>query len=169
METEMKGKIGQCQRCNRKLTDPRSVARGMGPYCYKLCGGGIFDGDLDADEAEWTRREEVLKNGGEIDFGVNWKHIDYDPEKALQLPRSMRASVRYRDGAFEAYGHIFGFDGEAQEILFARSTDLKMVYRKAVEAGPASNAMVDRIKRSNARKVRAQRRAQRRGQMSLTA
>lgn len=61
----------QCQRCKRGLRDPKSVERGLGPVCYSQSGGGIFAADLDADEKELARREENLKNGREIDLGVN--------------------------------------------------------------------------------------------------
>lgn len=30
---------GQCGRCNRPLTDPESIARGIGPECIKKMGG----------------------------------------------------------------------------------------------------------------------------------
>lgn len=30
----MTTKTGQCRKCHRKLTDPRSVARGYGPRCF---------------------------------------------------------------------------------------------------------------------------------------
>ncbi|NPV30757.1 MAG: hypothetical protein HPY58_14165, partial [Firmicutes bacterium] len=56
--------VGTCARCKRKLTNPHSVARSLGPVCYGKSGGGIFDADLQADEKEWARREELLKAGG---------------------------------------------------------------------------------------------------------
>lgn len=30
--------IGRCSRCSRKLTDALSIARGLGPECYKSVG-----------------------------------------------------------------------------------------------------------------------------------
>lgn len=142
-----------CIRCNRVLKDPKSVKRGMGPVCWAESGGDIFEKDLEADEKEWARREEVLKSGGEIDFGVNWQHIDYDPEMALQLPTTMRVSIRYRDGAFEAYGYIYHPQGNREEV-FCRSTDIQVAYRAAVNAGPQSNANVVQIQRKQRRKFK---------------
>lgn len=131
--------MSNCLRCGRALKRPHSIARGLGPICYKKCGGGTFDHDLEADEAEWQRREELLKNGGEIDFGVNW---DYPDPGNMMRSHNMRVSVRYRDGAYEAYGHIVKYgEPEAEEIVFARSTDLKTVYWEAIAAGPNYTAM----------------------------
>ncbi|SMB98004.1 hypothetical protein SAMN00808754_2074 [Thermanaeromonas toyohensis ToBE] len=124
-----------CARCNRKLTNPHSIARQLGPKCYKLADGGIFDSDLQADEKEWARREEHLRRGGEIDFGTNWR---YPLENGFSV--NMRISVRYRDGAFEAYGVVFDPRGE-REIVFARSEDLKAIYREAIATGPTYTAM----------------------------
>lgn len=136
--------VGTCARCKRKLTNPHSVARSLGPVCYGKSGGGIFDADLQADEKEWARREELLKAGGEIDLGVNWEYPD--PGNMI-ASYHMRVSVRYREGAYEAYGHIFLAGKEAQEIVFARSQDLKLVYREAVAAGPTYTAMAYRERR----------------------
>jgi hypothetical protein len=137
-----------CVRCGRQLNDPISIDRALGPVCYAKSGGGIFNRDLEADEKEWERREELLKNGGEIDLGVNW---DYPDPGNLIRGCFMRISVRFRDGAFEAYGHVYKPGREAEEVIFARGTDIKTVYRAAVVAGPISNAQAHRA-RQNARK-----------------
>ncbi|WP_353733696.1 DUF6011 domain-containing protein [Syntrophothermus sp.] len=42
-------------RCNRVLSNPHSIARSLGPVCYKKAGGGVFDADLQADDNEWSR------------------------------------------------------------------------------------------------------------------
>jgi len=56
--------VGECGRCGRKLTNPHSIARGLGPICYKRSGGGIFDSDMMASEEEWADRAEDLRRGG---------------------------------------------------------------------------------------------------------
>lgn len=127
-----------CARCKHPLKNPHSVARSLGPVCYKKSGGGVFDADLQADESEWARREELLKKGGEIDLGVNW---DYPDPGNMIRSYSMRVSVRYRDGAFEAYGKLFKYGSkESEEVIFARGQDLKAIYREAVAAGPTATA-----------------------------
>lgn len=136
----------QCARCGRGLKDPKSIARGMGPICWAESGGGIFDADLQADEKEWARREEVLKSGGEIDLGVNWQYpLDYGETV------NMRVSVRYKDGAFEAYGCLMMVEKltgrYGKEVLFFRSNDLKEVYKAAIEAGPYWTAVAYQLKR----------------------
>ena len=60
--------------------------------------GDLFGKDLDANKEEWDRREELLQSGGEIDYGVNWEYIDYHPDYDLQLPVTMRVSLRYNQG-----------------------------------------------------------------------
>ena len=82
----------RCMRCNRILSNPHSIARSLGPVCYKKSGGGVFDADLQADEKEWARREELLKAGGEIDFGVNWQY-----PLGNGFSANMRVSLRYRE------------------------------------------------------------------------
>lgn len=143
-----------CARCHRKLTNPASVRRGMGPVCWSLSNGDVFEKDLEASPEEWARREQHLRNGGEIDLGCNWQYIDYDPNKALQLPLTMRVSVRYKDGAFEAYGHIHRFDGGSEEIVFARCADVRDAYQAAVLAGPESNAKAYAARKAAMRKAR---------------
>lgn len=32
---------GRCGRCGRALTDPESIARGLGPECWEILGGGV--------------------------------------------------------------------------------------------------------------------------------
>ena len=34
-----KERLPRCRRCHRRLTDPVSIARGIGPECYALEGG----------------------------------------------------------------------------------------------------------------------------------
>lgn len=134
---------GKCARCGRAISDPASLARGVGPVCWRACGGDIFAADLQADQTEWDRREQLLREGGEIDLGVNWRYIDHDPNMALQLPWQLRVSVRFRDGAFEAYG-VASWAGQSKEIVFGRSADLRSAYAAAVQAGPASSTAADR-------------------------
>lgn len=66
---------------------------------------------------------------GEIDFGVNW---DYPLENGWSA--KMRVSVRYNDGAFEAYGCLYKPGKEHEEVVFARGQDLKVIYREAILA-----------------------------------
>ncbi len=127
-----------CLRCGRKLSNPHSIARCLGPVCYKKSGGGTFDDDLNADDKEWTRREEHLRSGGEIDLGVNWRY-----PLGNGFSTNMRVSVRYRDGIFEAYGKIFDPRGD-REIIIASSRNLRAVYKAAIAAGPTYTAMAYR-------------------------
>jgi len=143
--------VGTCVRCGRKLTNPHSIARSLGPVCYAKSGGGVFDADLQVDEKEWARREQLLKAGGEIDLGVNW---DYPDPGNLIRKYTMRMSLRYRDGAYEAYGRIFAPGENPKEVVFARSVDLKAVYREAVAAGPTYSAMAYRARQQAGRKAR---------------
>lgn len=134
----MIGRMGsgkeECARCGRQLKDPASVARGVGPKCWRLSGGGVFDKDLDVGELEWKRREELLKNGGEIDLGMDWQYVEDG------IRHNMRVSVRYREGEYEAYGRILSREYVSREIVFARGVNLKVVYRIAVETGPMCTA-----------------------------
>lgn len=141
---------GNCTRCGRKLTDPVSVARSMGPICWGRSMGDVFEKDMEASEQEWARREETLRMGGEIDLGCNWRYMDRDPEMALQLPSSLRVSLRFKDGRFEAYGLVYGW-GENREVVFGSSEDVRTAYRVAVNAGPQSSATARRIMESNRR------------------
>lgn len=140
----------KCDRCNRGLSDPKSIERNMGPVCYEKSGGGIFDADMLADDREWTRREEVLKHGGEIDLGVNW---DYPDPGNLIRGYQMRVSVRYKDGAFEAYGALYKPGQENQEVVFSRGSDIKDVYGKAVAAGPSYTAKAYQTRKCSQRKA----------------
>ena len=146
-----------CVRCHRKLSDPVSVKRGMGPFCWKLSNGDVFEKDLEASPEEWARREQHLRNGGEIDLGCNWQYIDHDPDKVLQLPLTMRVSVRYKDGAFEAYGTIFK-PGKNEEVVFARCADIRDAYHAAVLAGPESNARAYAARKAALRAAKARQR-----------
>jgi hypothetical protein len=120
--------------------------------CYEKSGGGAFDADLKADEKEWTRREELLKKGGEIDLGVNW---DYPDPGNMIRSYTMRVSVRYRDGAFEAYGSLFKYGRkESEEVIFARGQDLKAIYREAVAAGPTATAQAYQARKQASRQAR---------------
>lgn len=148
-------KSGSCVRCGRKLTDPRSVQRGMGPVCWTASKGDVFERDLEATPQEWERREQLLRQGGEIDLGANWRYIDIDPQMALQLPWQLRVSVRFRDGEFEAYG-CASWGQESREIVFVRSSDLRSAYAAAVQAGPVSSARAYRYTRTR-RRVTARR------------
>lgn len=141
----------RCMRCNRVLSNPHSIARSLGPVCYKKAGGGVFDADLQADDNEWSRREKLLKAGGEIDLGVNW---DYpDPGNMIRSYR-MRVSVRYKDGAFEAYGCLMKPGKEHEEVVFARGQDLKVIYREAIAAGPTATAQAYQARKQAFREAR---------------
>lgn len=38
-----------CLRCSRRLTDPESIRKGVGPVCYKVFFGNIVSGSLNPD------------------------------------------------------------------------------------------------------------------------
>lgn len=136
--------VGTCARCKRKLTNPHSVAKSLGPVCYAKSGGGVYDADLKANEKEWARREKFLKAGGEIDLGVFW---DYPDPGNMIRSNNMRVSIRYNNGAYEAYGCLTKPGKDQKEIIFARGQDLKIIYREAVAAGPTYTAMAYRARR----------------------
>ncbi len=155
--TSLQAKVGKCGRCGRTLTDPASVARGLGPVCWGKSHGDVFERDLDASDEEWERREKLLRSGGESDLGVNWQWIDPDSTAALQIPRTMRVSMRYRkdSGLFEAYGVVFwGFEQD-REIIFASGQEIRTVWRAAINAGPQSEARVAAYQRGMRRRARA--------------
>jgi hypothetical protein len=133
-----------CARCGRTLTDPVSVKRGMGPICYRSSGGEVFDKDMDASDEEWARREKLLEAGGEIDLGVNWQY----PVQGIGVGYTMRVSVRFREGQYEAYGFVnrYGHPDGDDEIVFCRSLVLKEAYQAAIEAGPRFTAMAHRAR-----------------------
>lgn len=140
----------KCLRCGRPLKDERSIKRGMGPICWRKAHGDVFESDLQASDQEWARREEHLKMGGEIDLGVNWRY-PIQTEEGWTLAVQMRVSVRYKDGAFEAYGFLYDPPrGHDKEIIFDRHENLRVVYRTAVEAGPTYSAMADYAQKQNA-------------------
>jgi len=143
--------MAKCARCNRPLSNPHSIARSLGPVCYAKAGGGIFDSDLQADDSEWARRAKYLQAGGEIDFGVNW---DYPDPGNFIRSYSMRVSVRYRDGAFEAYGCLMKPGKDQEEVVFARGQDLKVIYREAIAAGPTCTAQAYQARKQAFRKAR---------------
>jgi len=136
--------VTNCARCGRTLTDPVSVKRGLGPVCYGLSGGGIFDGNMDVPDEEWARREKLLEAGGEIDLGVNWQY----PVQGIGVGYTMRVSVRFREGQYEAYGFVnrYGHPDGDDEIVFCRSLVLKEAYQAAIEAGPRFTAMAHRAR-----------------------
>jgi hypothetical protein len=150
---EARRQASNCARCGRRISDPVSLSRGMDPVCWTESLGGLFERDLQASDEEWARREELLRKGGEIDLGVNWQYIDHDPNMALQFPQQMRVSVRFKDGAFEAYGQV-SWGGLSREIVFLRSLDVQTAYAAAVQAGPASNAAAERSRRLHAQQLR---------------
>ncbi|MCL6558022.1 MAG: DUF6011 domain-containing protein [Firmicutes bacterium] len=133
----MESNVRECARCGRKLKDPKSIAREIGPKCWRLSGGGVFDKDLDVDELEWMRREKLLQDGGEIDLGANWRYVDNN----MEYP--MRVSIRYRSGLYEVYGFL-GTGEDGKTVVFTQNQDLKSAYRVAVEAGPMYTAMTYR-------------------------
>lgn len=139
---------GKCSRCGRKLTDPVSIQRGMGPVCWTACKGDVFERDLEADEKEWQRRERELRQGAEWDFGCNWTYAP-SPDR---LPVSIRISIRYsrEKETFEVYGHVPG-EGE---IIFGASADVKTAWQIAVNAGPRCEAEAYRTIRAARRRSR---------------
>lgn len=141
--------VTNCARCGRTLTDPVSVKRGLGPVCYGLSGGGIFDGNMDVPDEEWARRERLIVAGGEVDFGVNWRY----PVEGIGVGYTMRVSVRFHEGRFETYGHVnrYGHPDGDDEVVFVRTTDLKEAYQAAIEAGPRYTAMAHRAQVQAAR------------------
>lgn len=142
---------GRCMRCNRVLSNPHPIARSLGPVCYKKSGGGVFDADLQADDSEWARREQLLKAGGEIDLGVNW---DYPDPGNMIRGYNMRVSVRFKDGAFEAYGCLMKPGKDHEEVIFARGQDLKVIYREAIAAGPTATAQAYQARKQAFREAR---------------
>lgn len=155
--------VGTCLRCHRRLTNPHSVARMLGPVCYGKSGGGAFDRDLQVSEEEWQRREKLLQSGGESDFGY-WDYTVQTEGSSVVLTRVMRISVRYRDGMYEAYGHVDSIAHSVQaETLFYRGNDIRECWRAAVAAGPESNARAYRVRHETARACRAWLRAEKRG------
>ena len=138
--------VSSCARCGRALTDPVSVARGLGPVCWGQSSGDIFEGDLGASDEEWARRAEVLAKGGEIDLGCNWR-FDPSTDETPCLPCHIRVSLRHVSGAFEAYGTLLGSGDyvNGTEVVFCRSEDLRAAYRAAVNAGPRCDAQVHRL------------------------
>lgn len=143
-----------CTRCGRRLTDPTSVARSMGPDCWAKSGGDIFEGDLEVSDEEWARRDELLRHGGEIDLGCTWRFDPSTDEKPC-LPCNIRISVRFVNGAFEAFGTLLwsGDYVSGTEVVFSRSDDLRTAYRAAVNAGPMCDAQIQRLERT-ARRAR---------------
>lgn len=149
-----------CARCKRRLTNPHSIARNLGPVCYKASGGGAYDSDMQASEAEWERRAEDLRKGGEWDFGT-WDWV-VRPREPGDLPfvihHTLRVSVRFRDGQFEAYGHVgYAFvPEEEREVIFYRGDDIRACWAAAIAAGPECNAAAYRAEREIARAWKAQ-------------
>lgn len=153
-------KRGQCARCHRRLTDPVSIYRGTGPVCWAASGGDAFEADLEASDEEWTRREQLLRAGGEIDLGCNW---EYD-EGEDYLPCTVRVSVRFvgphpgrPEGVFEAYGRLINSSWlvDGAEVVFSSGTDLRAVYAAAVMAGPRCAAQAAWRRKQLARRFRA--------------
>lgn len=140
----------KCARCGRKLTDPTSVRRGMGPVCWAACKGDVFEKDLEASDEEWAEREQDLKAGAEIDFGCNWRYMP-DPNS---LPVSGRISLRYvgSEDCFEAYAHVP--IPEPHEISLGKSRDIRIAYEIAVRSGPEMEATAYRMTRAARRRSR---------------
>lgn len=148
-------KSGRCLRCGRRLSNPHSIARGLGPICYRKSGGGAFDRDMEVADAEWERRAEDLRRGGEWDFGY-WDWVMETEWGPVVMTRAMRVSTRFRDGAFEAYGERFLSDGTSEDVVFYRGDNIREAWRAAIAAGPESNAMAYRVKRETERAWKAQ-------------
>jgi hypothetical protein len=146
---------GSCGRCGRKLTNPHSIARNLGPVCYRKSGGGAFDGELQADEEEWQRREQLLQRGGEHDFGW-WDYVEQTPDGPVPVTRGLRISIRCEMGRYIVYGAFHKFGLVTGEIVFYNGTDLRAAWRAAIAAGPECNAAAYRVRRDIARAWRAQ-------------
>lgn len=123
----------ECARCGRALKDQKSIARGIGPKCWKLAGGGAFDEDLDVGELEWLIREKQLQNGEEISLGTYNLHDNL----------TMQVHIRYRERFYEAYGRL----SDGGERIFGMGTDLKIVYAYAIAAGPTAAAEAYRMRK----------------------
>lgn len=149
-----KGPSG-CMRCGRKLTNPHSIARNLGPVCYKKSGGGAFESQLEVPEEQWELRAEAMRRGGEADFGY-WDCVVQTEHGPVVLIRAMRVSVRFRDGAFEAYGTRFLPGGGKEDVVFYRGGDVRECWRAAIAAGPESAAAAYRTQREIARAWKAQ-------------
>jgi hypothetical protein len=150
--SDTKKPVGSCARCGRRLTDPGSVKRGLGPDCWAKSNGDIHEKDLGATPEEWARREDLLRNkAGEVDFGTTWPYLD----DRTALLAFMRVSVRYdgRTEMFEAYGAIpvLGMPNHMHQIVFLQSTDIRAAYEAAVNAGPQSQARAYRASKDSAR------------------
>jgi hypothetical protein len=141
----------KCVRCNRRLTDPESVAREMGPDCWAASGGGVFSEKPYLSEIENAECAERIRTGGEIDVGVNWQY--WVPAHRAAFP--MRISVRHQDGVFQAFG-VIALPGITVERLFAAGEDFGKVYAAAVTAGPRCNAQAYQARKKAATKARAE-------------
>ncbi|HHY95893.1 MAG TPA: hypothetical protein GX513_12935 [Firmicutes bacterium] len=154
--------VGNCARCGRKLTNPHSIARNLGPVCYAKSGGGAFDGELQATEEEWHRREQLLQRGGEHDFGW-WDYVERTRDGLAPVKRGMRISIRCEMGRYIAYGAICRLGDVTGEVVFYSGCDLKAAWRAAIAAGPESNAAAYRVEREITRAWKAQLKARVRG------
>lgn len=114
--------------------------------CWRKSGGGVFDKKLNVNLKEWEKRKELLKNGGELDFGTNGKFIPYNPQMEVQLPVPIRASVRLNKekNKYEAYAMIYD-PRTYYEISLFLTNDIKQAFRAAILTGPYSNSMVKMI------------------------
>lgn len=132
------GRVGQCRVCGRRLTDPASVARGIGPICWRKAGGGLFERVMEADERTWAERERILKNGGEYDLGSNWQ---MDIQESL-VPLKARVSIRWNpeQHVYEVYAvGWFGHERREERVLFS-SPNIKEAFLAGVQAGPELTA-----------------------------
>ncbi|MGB9866739.1 MAG: DUF6011 domain-containing protein [Bacillota bacterium] len=140
-----RGPTGKCIRCGRRLTRPSSVSRRLGHVCWVKSKGELFQNELTTTPQEWERREQLLRSGGEHDFGY-WDCVvntEYGPSV---LYHAMRVSVRYRDGMFEAYG-VIDQAGVREERVFYKGTSVRDCWQAAVAAGPESQAEAYRAER----------------------
>ncbi len=140
---EMERPQGQCTRCHRRLMDPVSIYRGMGPVCWAASNGDAFAADMEASDEEWARREKLLKAGGEIDLGCHREFdLEFDQGEDY-MPCRLRVSIRYlsETDEFEAYGRLVSPSASVymdnQEVSFLNDRDLRAVYAAAVMAGLA--------------------------------
>ena len=136
--------------CSRPLKNQQSIERGMGPQCWAKGKGDIFEQDLTADDAEWERREKLLRSGGESDLGCNWQYVDYNPDMALQIPGTARVSVGHNPilALFEVRVHKFGVHGPDEYSVEFASSNIRATWQAAVRQGPELEASVHQYQRN---------------------
>lgn len=134
----------RCARCNRLLTDPESIKRGLGPVCAAKVRLSAFTSDLQLDNREINAIADRLKRGGERDYGCNWRYYHADTEQFY----TVRISLRYNRNKekFEVYGFIQGFvPNNKNEFVITETADIREAIEVACFAGPRYTAEADRV------------------------